>query len=293
LVTALESKERIARLSSALEQLRPSQLNWIESVVAQFGRPAAFSRWEGSDVVTPCVLDDFGDALRIHHCFSAEPFSKDKFEYALERVLNLCGIPARRVDSRTNPGHDITIAEQRFSLKTQADQGLKRDRIHISKFMELGKGTWTNRDEEYAALRDRFFDHLSRYDRIMTLRRLAGSSSAATWEYELVEIPKDLLMQARDGRLEVKRGTKQQGAAPAYYRVEDPKDDYVVEKFSLYFDGGGERKLQIKGLDKNLCRVHATWRFEVEPTEAPPETTKRAPKSAPKAAVAPARRNRA
>ena len=134
-MTRGELKDRVSRLSSALEQLRPSQINWIESVVAQFGRPAKFWRWEGSDVVTPCVLDDFGDALRIHHCFSAEPFSKDKFEYALECVLNLCGIPARRVDSRTNPGHDITIAGQHFSLKTQADEGLKRDRIHISKFM--------------------------------------------------------------------------------------------------------------------------------------------------------------
>ena len=126
-----EIEQRIARLGQALLRLRASQLTWIESVVNQLGRPSRFERWEGSDVVTPCVLEDFGDALRIHHCFSAEPFSKDKFEYALERVLNLCGIAAQRVDSRTNPGHDITIGGQRFSLKTQADKSLKRDRIHI------------------------------------------------------------------------------------------------------------------------------------------------------------------
>jgi hypothetical protein len=42
-MTRGELKDRVSRLSSALEQLRPSQLNWIESVVAQFGRPAAFS----------------------------------------------------------------------------------------------------------------------------------------------------------------------------------------------------------------------------------------------------------
>jgi type II restriction enzyme len=102
-------------------------LGWIEAVVDQLQRPARFESWSGSDLVTPCVLEDFGDALRIHHCFSAEPFSKDKFEYALERVLTLCGIPAHRVPSRTNPGHDITIRAERFSLKTQADKGLKRE----------------------------------------------------------------------------------------------------------------------------------------------------------------------
>ena len=132
--------------------------------------------------------------------------------------------------------------------------------------MELGKGTWTNRDEDYAQLRQRFFDHLSRYDRILTLRRLAGSALVATWQHELVEIPKALLLQARDGRLGGMSGTKQQRSAPAYYRVEEPHEDYTAEKFSLYFDGGGERKLQIKGLDKRLCQVHATWRFDVETT---------------------------
>ena len=42
--------------------------------------------------------------------------------------------------------------------------------------MEMGKGTWTNLDAEYVQLRERFFEHLSRYGRIMTLRRLAGSA---------------------------------------------------------------------------------------------------------------------
>lgn len=255
---------RVARVTEALSSLRSSQLGWIEAVVDQFGRPATFWRWPGSTLITPCVLDDFGDALRIHHCFSAEPFSKDKFEYALERVLNLCGVAAERVDSRTNPGHDITIAGERVSLKTQADKGLKRDRIHISKFMELGKGTWTDRPEEYAALRERFFEHLSRYDRIFSLRRLAGSATEPTWEYELVEIPKALLLESRDARLEVV-ASRQSGSQPAYYRVEQPQGEYTAQKFSLYFDGGGERKLQIKDLDKSLCQVHATWRFEVAP----------------------------
>jgi len=29
-------------------------------------------------------------------------------------------------------------------------------------------------------------------------------------------------------------------------------------------DGGTERKLQVRALRKNQCRVHATWRLEPE-----------------------------
>lgn len=35
------------------------------------------------------MRQDFGDALRIHPCFLREAFTKDKFEYALERMRNL------------------------------------------------------------------------------------------------------------------------------------------------------------------------------------------------------------
>lgn len=118
-MTQEEAKQRIARLVAALDQLRPSQIGWIEAVVAQLQRAMAFSRSEKSDLVTPCVLDDFGDALRIHHCFSAEPFSKDKFEYALEEqnrdiheVADFLQFGAAITDFRGPPplprcGHDL------------------------------------------------------------------------------------------------------------------------------------------------------------------------------------------
>lgn len=275
-------RDRIARLGEELGKLRPSQLGWIEAVVEQLGLPAQFWRWDGSDLVTTCVLADFGDALRIHHCFSAEAFTKDKFEYALERVLNVCGIAAQRGDSRTHPGHDLTIRAERFSLKTQADKSIKEEGIHISKFMELGKGTWGDQESDYIALRERFFEHMSRYDRILTLRRLKSASATERY-YELVEIPKDLLMQARDARLEVMHDTKQQNSKPAYYRVGETPGTY---KFNLYFDGGGERKLQIKDLDKSLCQVHGTWRFDIKLGTAPitPAAKTPTPRSARRAA---------
>ena len=112
-----ERESHLRNLYESLTELTDGQLGWVQTVVEQFHKPASFERSPDSDLVTDCVLQDFGEALRIHHCFSREAFTKDKFEYALERVLNLCEIPAT-LAPRGNPGHDITIRGLPFSLKT-------------------------------------------------------------------------------------------------------------------------------------------------------------------------------
>ncbi|MEM7348728.1 MAG: restriction endonuclease [Chloroflexota bacterium] len=250
-----DKQERIARLHAVLPGLTDGQLDWLERVAIQFGKPYKFERLDDSDLVTPDVLQDFGDALRIHHCFSSEAFSKDKFEYALARVAKLSGIEAE-LAPKGNPGHDITINGQAVSLKTEAAKAIKADKIHISKFMELGKGDWSDRDDDLVGLRQRFFDHMQAYERIFTLRRLLARSG--NWCYELVEIPKALLLEAESGRLEMRHSSTQM-PKPGYCYVTDENGE---DKFQLYFDGGTERKLQIKQLQKHLCIVHATWRFE-------------------------------
>ena len=230
-------------------------------MVEQFHKPASFQRSAESDLINDCVLQDFGDALRIHHSFSREAFTKDKFEYALERVLTLCDIPAI-LAPRGNPGQDITIRGVPFSLKTQANKGISHRALHISKFMELGKGTGTDQEEDFRGLREQFFRHLESYDRILSLRRLRRTRAYA-WQYELAEIPKSLLLEARDGVLRITSHSTQ-FPKPAYY---DVRDTQGKSKFQLYFDAGGERKLQIKGLNKGYCLVHAEWRFETTLSE--------------------------
>lgn len=251
-----ERETHLFDLYQSLKDLTDGQVGWVEKVVEQFRKPAKFERLKTSDIVNECVLQDFGDALRIHHCFSNEAFTKDKFEYALERVSNLCGISAK-LAPRGNPGHDITINGVRVSLKTQADKGIKASHIHISKFMELGKGQWGEDENDLKGLRDQFFEHMRSYDRILSLRRLK-SSKEWLWLYELVEIPKSLLEEARDGALRMVHETKQY-PKPGYCDVFDEKGGC---KFQLYFDGGTERKLQIKCIDKAYCVVHAQWSFE-------------------------------
>jgi hypothetical protein len=234
----------LRRLYESLKNLTDGQIGWLRTVVEQFHKPASFRRSPESDLINECVLQDFGDALRIHHCFSKEAFTKDKFEYALERVLNLCEIPST-LAVRGNPGHDITINGVRFSLKTQANKGISSHYLHISKFMELGRGTWTDQEENFVGLREQFFRHMESYDRILSLRRLRRTRTYA-WHYELVEIPKGLLLEGRNGVLRIMR-TSRQFPKPGYY---DVIDSTGVSKFQLYFDAGGERKLQIKALKK-------------------------------------------
>jgi hypothetical protein len=246
--------QRTQKLLAILERLSPGQLFWLEKVINIFDVPGQYEVGD-SDIITDEVLHDFGDALKIHHAFSLQPFSKDKFEYVLEQVLLSRKISAERARPG-NPGHDITIRSQRVSLKTQADSNIRSNEIWISKFMELGAGSWSSNPDDLIGLRDQFLSHLAKYDRIFTLRTL---SRAPDWRYELVEIPKTILERAPSGRLEMMTSSKQI-PKPGYCYV---SDDNGAPMYELYFDGGGERKLQVKKLRKSFCKVHATWAFSI------------------------------
>lgn len=251
-------KQKIADIVKKLPHLSDSQISWIEGVIQVFSCQHKFIKHD-SDIITDKVLKDFGDVLRIHHSFSLEPFTKDKFEYALEKVLNYHDIQAK-LAYKGNRGHDLTIGNQTFSLKTQADRNINEGFIWISKFMELGKGVWGDKDEDLVGLRNAFIAHMKNYDRILILRALGKTPH---WKYELVEIPKKVLLLAKKGKLEMMHKSKQ-FPKPGYCHVTDPKSG--VEIFKLYFDGGRENKLQIKNLNKKFCKLHAYWEFNVTST---------------------------
>jgi hypothetical protein len=191
----------------------------------------------------------FGDFLALHHCISYEPFSKDKFEYTTVSTLLELGYRADKLP-RTYKGYDIDFGGKKVSLKTQADKNIKEYEIHISKFMELGSGKW-----ELDALRSSFLAHLTEIDHIWILRCLAKAPKP--WLYELVEIPVDLLQKAAGAPLDLMEDSSQD-PKPGYCTVRDEKSNIL---FQLYFDGGSERKLQIKKINKRLCTILATWEF--------------------------------
>lgn len=249
-VPELLTKRRVGEIVEALRCLTPPQQQWVKATILAFGALGQFWRAPDSDIVTQTVLDNFGDRLMSHHAGSRQALSKDRFEFALEAALNDSGIPARLVKSRTNRGHDLTIVGIPVSLKTEAAANIRVDSIHVSKWMELGKGDW-----ELPLLQQMFLEHMRSYERIFTLRCL--DADAAHVSYELVEIPKALMLEASNCQLEVREDSRQ-NPKPGYGYVRDAAGQL---KYALYFDGGTERKLQIKSLRKDLCKVHATWVF--------------------------------
>ena len=250
---------RVRALGAALPHLSDSLLAWIERVIEQMALPHTYTRNPNSDLIDDRFLADLGDTLRIHHCFSNESLAKDKFEHALEWVARACGRKAE-LASRGNPGHDITIDGVRFSLKTEGSKNIRESEIHISKFKELGKGEWTDKVSDLNGLRNQFLAHMKAYDRVIMLRYLSVKATKDR-RYELVEIPKALLERAATGALAMKE-TTQNGARPGTCTV---FGDDGARLFELYFDGGTERKLQVKHLQKSACVVHADWRFARSP----------------------------
>ncbi len=130
-------QQRIERLIAAIPDLSDYRLQLIDRIIGVFQTTKNFVRASDSQLITSQVLEDFGDVLRLHHSFSREPFSKDKFEYALERVLLESKVNAQ-LAPRGAKGYDLEIFSERFSLKTEAARTIKENTIHISKFMELG-----------------------------------------------------------------------------------------------------------------------------------------------------------
>lgn len=259
----LLKEERINKIIIQMEGLSDPQLTLIENIIDKLN-VAYEIIWslDSSDLAIGDFVHLFGDYLKVHHCLSREALSKDRFEYALESICNQVGLNAKLAD-RGNPGQDISINGHKYSLKTQADQKIKPEKLWVSKFMELGKGEWTDKIEHLKGLRKQFIEHMHSYERIFQLRCLSNNSkkyNANTYHYELIEIPKALMLEASNGVLAYSERSKQIPKIGTCTIFDSEKNI----KFQLYFDGGGERKLHIKNLQKYLCIKHAEWKFSIE-----------------------------
>jgi len=158
----------VKSLAKRIGNLSDGQLALLSSVVDTFEQPISFTRFEDSDVVCEDFLVAFGDILKLHHTLSDDYLDKHRFEAAMERVYQALGRDAER-PGMCNPGHDLTVDGVAWSLKTQGDKSIKRDQLHISKFMELGKGKWKAKKDLHR-LRDMFLEHMTGYSRILQLR---------------------------------------------------------------------------------------------------------------------------
>jgi hypothetical protein len=250
--------EIVARIIEKLRLLKPSQLERVERLVDTLAEGCTYEANAASDIATERFCEEFGDTLRQHHAVSAEAFTKDKFEYAMVGLLNADGRAAEKAPTG-NPGHDLTVDGVPWSLKTQADANIRAAELHISKYMELGRGEWSD-ESHLAGLRDRMLAHMRSYDRIFDLRCLSRGSAQERrpYIYELVEIPKSLLEECIDGDIAMMHNSRQT-PKPGTCSVYDANTGRL--KYELYFDGGTERKLQVRKLNKAYCTVHVTWTF--------------------------------
>ena len=242
-------------LENRVSKLSTGQRALLDAIIDTFNQPVESWRNPDSNIVTADFLEAFGDVLKLHHTMSYDYLDKHRFEAAMERVYKALGKKVSR-PGMCNPGHDLTVDDIPWSLKTQGDKSIRVELLHISKFMELGKGQWID-EKDLPGLRDRFLHHMRSYDRIFQLRYFRNRPNCSAHFYELVEIPKALFQQAENGQFEF-MSKSTQNPKPGYCTV---RDQLGTVSFKLYFDGGTERKLQIKELRKSLCTVHATWEF--------------------------------
>jgi hypothetical protein len=88
--------------------------------------------------------------------------------------------------------------------------------------------------------------------------------------YELLEIPKDILVRSCSSGVFTMMTDSRQTPKPGYCRVSDRKG----LMYELYFDGGSERKLRVQKLRRDLCVFHAAWDFTTPlPISAPSNPT--------------------
>ncbi len=237
--------------------LNPRQKLYMGQIASAMTVPVTETVDPSSDIATPEFVSAMSDVLRTHHVFSSKHLGKEFFEHALANVLTDAGHETT-LNPMGFPGADIVVDGSGWSLKTQADRSLKDDFVHISKFMELGKGAWQT-EEDLSGLRDRMLAHLLGYDRIFTMRYLSNGRSHrknGTHEYELVEIFKDVLAESEHFPCRMNSESSQTPKPGTCIAT-----DSSGVMFELYFDGGTERKLQIRKLRIDLCRVHVRWEF--------------------------------
>lgn len=246
-----------ARALTSLQKLTPDQFEWVEALVTALGNPVRSYRNPTSDVFTSDrLLGLFSLYLITHHTLSAQAFKQEKFEYALRQLLSAFGRSVT-MPSRTNPGRDLTVNGVGWSLKSVADQGIRRERIDLTKWMELGTGTWTNQVGDLEQLCQQFVRHLDGYDKILVLRYFSTAGSLGH-EYEVIEIPKSLLLEAPTGTFQLSTKSKRTTEVPGTCTVRDK----TGVRFELSFDGS-DRKLKVQKVRRDLCILHATWEFGV------------------------------
>lgn len=234
------SEERVELLAEMANSLRRE----ISSEVAP-----------DSDIVTAKFDQDFSGRLLLFHAMHDAALTKKTFEFFFCGASRAAGRTAVLTGSGVHPGEDAVIDGQKFSLKTEGSKSIRRTEVHISKLMEA---SWIREGLTTVDLcrlaRERIGAHLSHYERILTLRSFQDGDFV---EYELVEIPHEILLRVAALAPAVFSSRTPKGSSSATVRNEQGEAFFV-----LSLDGSVE-KVTVRRLDIRRCKVHARWRVNL------------------------------
>jgi len=248
-----EKRGDILDIVETLKGLSVVQVDVIRAIIHRFADEQFGELLRPGDFLTQEAYEYFAMRLAAHHAYSASVLKKENFEHILEEAFSRTGIPAKRADSMTVRGADLSVGGVMLSLKTEAARNLSQDHITISKLMEAAWIKQTSSVQDLPAfIASMVVPHFANYDRIFTLRSYPDRQRRGFVRYDLREIPKGVL--AEIGKL-----------APEHFtpptRTRTTSADVMIDgrrAFRFRLDGSDD-KLTINYLDVQLCPLHAWW----------------------------------
>jgi len=244
-----------ATLENLISALSPERRALLKEIVEALSREVRANINPRSDICSPAFALEFQDRLTFYHARHDEPLNKKTFEYAFVKASRVAGRTAVIDDSPVNPGTDVIVDGTSYSLKTEASQGISRAHITISKLMEARWIRECRTGQDFIrGVKARVQEHLRQYERILMLRAFTITDPSRGFEYHLIEIPLDVLLQIAS----LKAGD----FSPRTSNGSSHADVYKNEKklFSLRLDGSVE-KITISNLNAANCIFHGSWKL--------------------------------
>jgi hypothetical protein len=238
-------------LATVISQLPPERVRLLVEMGHALTRSVVSNVSADSDIVVKAFEHDFSGRLLLFHAMHDAALTKKTFEYFFCGSSRAAARTAVQTENSVYPGEDVVVDDRKFSLKTEGGRSISSTAVHISKLMEARWIRECDSQEDFCRLsKEKIGAHLSHYERIISLRSFLSDS---TVKYELVEIPKEILLGISRLRPSDFSARSPNGSSSATVRGADSNAWFV-----LSLDGSVE-KITVRNLPLRLCKIHATW----------------------------------
>jgi type II restriction enzyme len=207
------------------------------------------------DIVDDAMHREIERVLRHLHVVLTEPVTSHVAEGILRQAAVDVGHPVTTPPAG-NPGWDFILHGQRISHKAQTGKTTRRNAVALSQLAVLYDGaSWGHEEARRDAVARRVVQGLrDDFDRLVILRAFSCHREVM---YQLVEIPKELLLRAEhaipDGL--VWAGDERKADRTFNLVARATAGDVL---FTLQFEGD-RKKVSLRGLGVDSCVSHGTW----------------------------------